>query len=62
LSQQTIVVYNILEERRQERDNDIVFSEKGSISEDSTLNYVDLENYNSFNHPHIDIGDCWEKL
>jgi len=51
-----------LEEKRQERDNDIVFSEKGSIYEDSTLDSVDLENYNNFNHPHIDIGEHWEKL
>jgi hypothetical protein len=62
LSQQTIVVYSILEEKRQERDNDIVFNEEGSIYEDSTLDSVDLENYNNFNHPHIDIGEHWEKL
>ncbi len=47
--------------KRQKRDNNIVFSEKGSIIEDSMLNNVDLENYN-FNHPHIDIGECGEKL
>jgi len=50
-----------LGKKRQKRDNNIVFSEEGSIFEDSTLNNVDLEKYN-FNHPHIDIGECWEKL
>ncbi len=48
--------------KKQERDNDIVFSEEGNIYEDSMLDNVDLENYNNFNHPHIDIGDRWEKL
>lgn len=50
-----------MEKKRQKRDNDIVFSEEGSIFEDSMLDNVDLENYN-FDHPHIDIGECWEKL
>jgi hypothetical protein len=61
MSQQTIVAYNILEEKKQERDNDIVFSEEGNIFEDSMLDNVDLENYN-FNHPHIDLGEHWEEL
>jgi hypothetical protein len=26
------------------------------------LKKFNLENNNSFNHPHIDVGYCWEKL
>jgi hypothetical protein len=62
LSQQTIVICNILEEKRQERHNNIIFIEERNVSKNSTLDSFDLENCNVFNHPHIDIRECWEKL
>jgi hypothetical protein len=57
LSQQIIVVCNILRKDRQERHNDTILSEEGSVFEESIPENFDLENYNNFNHPHIDIGE-----
>jgi hypothetical protein len=58
LSQQNIIICSISEEKRQERDNNIIFSEEGSVSKNSMLNSFDLENCNIFNHSHIDIREC----
>jgi hypothetical protein len=54
-----LVAYNISREEWQERHNDAIFIEEGSVFEESIPNNFNLENYNNLNHPHIDIKERW---